>query len=128
MKRLFTRLAALLLFASLLGCQPKSVEPYTMTDSLKQDLTTVQSARIFFGHQSVGGNIMDGVQDLAKESGVRLNIRLSQQQIGSLVGASRESVNKHLNDWQRAGHLAMDGGCIVLRDPALLERIAEVEG
>jgi CRP-like cAMP-binding protein len=61
------------------------------------------------------------------EGGLKLNIRLSQQQIGSLVGASRESVNKHLNDWQRAGHLMMDGGCIVLRDPALLERIAEVE-
>lgn len=84
MKRLFTRLAALLLFASLLGCQPKSVEPYTMTDSLKQDLTTVQSARIFFGHQSVGGNIMDGVQDLVKESGVRLNILDASADAGQL--------------------------------------------
>ena len=59
--------------------------------------------------------------------GIRLNIRLSQQQIGSLVGASRESINKHLNDWQRAGHLAMDGGCIIIRDRAVLERIAETE-
>ena len=59
--------------------------------------------------------------------GVRLNIKLSQQQIGSLIGASRESVNKHLNDWQRAGHLAMDGGFIVIRDRAILERLGETD-
>ena len=57
--------------------------------------------------------------------GTRLDIRLSQQQIGNLVGASRESVNKHLNEWQRGGHLAMEGGCIVIRDQKLLERIAD---
>ena len=60
--------------------------------------------------------------------GTRLGIKLSQQQIGSLVGASRESVNKQLNDWQRAGHLVLDGGYIVIRDPALLEQIAEMQG
>ena len=59
--------------------------------------------------------------------GTRLGIKLSQQQIGSLVGASRESVNKQLNDWQRAGHLVLDGGYIVIRDPALLEQIAEMQ-
>ena len=59
--------------------------------------------------------------------GVRIALKLSQQQIGSLVGASRESVNRHLNEWQRAGHLAMEAGSIVLRDPRLLERIAEAE-
>lgn len=59
--------------------------------------------------------------------GIRLNIKLSQQQIGSLVGASRESINKHLNDWQRAGHLTLEGGSITIRDRAVLERIAEAE-
>ncbi len=59
--------------------------------------------------------------------GIRLNIKLSQQQIGSLVGASRESINKHLNDWQRAGHLTLEGGSIIIRDRTVLERIAETE-
>lgn len=75
MRTLLSRLAPLLLFSSLLSCQqPESVEPYTMTDALKQDLALLQSARVFFGHQSVGGNIMDGLQDLLKDSGTPLTV------------------------------------------------------
>jgi CRP/FNR family cyclic AMP-dependent transcriptional regulator len=59
--------------------------------------------------------------------GTRLDIRLSQQQIGNLIGASRESVNKHVVDWTRAGHLVMKSGCIVIRDREALEEIAEAE-
>ena len=59
--------------------------------------------------------------------GIQLTIKLSQTQIGSLIGASRESINRHLGDWTRAGYLAMDGGSIVIRDRATLERIIEAE-
>ena len=55
------------------------------------------------------------------------NIKLSQQQIGSLIGASRESINKHLGEWTRAGYVAVDGGFIVIRDRAILQRIAEAD-
>ena len=57
--------------------------------------------------------------------GVRLGIKLSQQQLGCLVGISRESINKHIGDWSRAGHLAMEGGYITIRDRDALERIAD---
>lgn len=56
--------------------------------------------------------------------GLRLDIRLSQQQLGSLVGLSRESINKHLGEWQRGGLIAVSGGHIVLRDRDALARIA----
>ncbi len=58
-------------------------------------------------------------------TGIRLAIKLSQTQIGNLVGTSRESVNKLLNEWQRAGHLAQEGGSLIIRDPKLLARIAD---
>jgi CRP-like cAMP-binding protein len=58
-------------------------------------------------------------------AGVRLDIRLSQQQIGSLVGVSRESINKHLGDWQKIGCIAVDGGFITITDKERLEQIAE---
>lgn len=75
MRTLLARIALLLPLAGLLSCeQQKHAEPFAMTDALKQDLATVQTARIFFGHQSVGGNIMDGVQDLLKESGTQLTV------------------------------------------------------
>ena len=56
--------------------------------------------------------------------GTRLDIKLSQQQLGNLIGASRESVNKHIVDWTRTGYLAMKSGCIVIRDREALEEIA----
>lgn len=59
--------------------------------------------------------------------GTALTIRLSQQQIGNLIGTSRESVNRALNDWARAGHLAMEGGYITIRSRAALEEIAAAE-
>lgn len=63
----------------------------------------------------------------ATPAGTRLTIKLSQQQIGSLIGASRESINKHAGEWTRAGHLGTEEGFLVLRDRAALQRIAEAE-
>lgn len=87
MHKLFYRFVQLLLLAGLLSCQPKPVEPYTMTDALKQDLAQLQSARIFFGHQSVGGNIIDGLQDLAKDSGTALTVLDLNSDITTLPSA-----------------------------------------
>lgn len=42
--------------------------------SLKSDLQAVAQKRIFFGHQSVGLNILDGLQQLAAREGVPLRI------------------------------------------------------
>ncbi len=40
-----------------------------MDPTVTKDLQTLSTAKIFFGHQSVGYNIMDGVNDLIKEAG-----------------------------------------------------------
>ncbi len=52
-----------------------------VSDSLQADLELVSSARVYFGHQSVGGNIMDGLEDLQKQVG-RPVIRIGE--LGSL--------------------------------------------
>jgi CRP-like cAMP-binding protein len=59
-------------------------------------------------------------------AGVLIDIRLSQQQIGNLIGVSRESTNKHIVDWSRAGYLQFDNGCIVIVDQEALDELAEV--
>ncbi len=56
--------------------------------------------------------------------GTRLDIKLSQQQLGNLVGVSRESVNKQLGEWQRGGLIDIAGGIITLRDRRAIEVIA----
>ena len=40
-----------------------------MDDALKADFNSVASVRVYFGHQSVGGNIMDGLADLQRQIG-----------------------------------------------------------
>ncbi|MFZ5622103.1 MAG: hypothetical protein ACOY5W_13895 [Pseudomonadota bacterium] len=65
-----TRIAAILMLATLTACQPEpTAEPFRMTDTLQQDLATVSGARIFFGHQSVGRNVMQGLEDLQNDLG-----------------------------------------------------------
>ncbi|MGU3538707.1 Crp/Fnr family transcriptional regulator [Methylobacterium sp. A54F] len=51
-------------------------------------------------------------------------VQISQEQLGAYVGSTRESVNRQLQAWRRAGHLDLRRGCIVLRDPAALARAA----
>jgi CRP/FNR family transcriptional regulator, cyclic AMP receptor protein len=58
-------------------------------------------------------------------SGTRIDLRLSQQQIGSLVGISRETINKHLGDWARDGFIVVQSGFITILEKEALEEIAE---
>jgi CRP/FNR family cyclic AMP-dependent transcriptional regulator len=63
------------------------------------------------------------VQNRAATSrpGARTVLRISQRELGNLVGASRESVNKQLQTWRRLGIVEIDNGAIVIRDTAALE-------
>jgi CRP/FNR family cyclic AMP-dependent transcriptional regulator len=53
-------------------------------------------------------------------NGTRIEFKLSQRDISTLVGASRESVNKQLGQWKEAGVLGMDGGSLVVLQPDYL--------
>jgi CRP-like cAMP-binding protein len=59
--------------------------------------------------------------------GTKLDIKLSQQQIGNLIGISRESINKHLGEWRDAGYIAIESGIITIRDGDAIAGIAEAE-
>jgi CRP/FNR family cyclic AMP-dependent transcriptional regulator len=53
-------------------------------------------------------------------SGTRIEVRLSQKDLSTLVGASREKVNRQIREWEEAGILAKDGGRMVVADAAAL--------
>jgi CRP-like cAMP-binding protein len=55
---------------------------------------------------------------------VRLDLKLSQQELGDLVGASRETINKQLRAWEAEGLLSQDAGKIVLHHPDRLKKLA----
>lgn len=52
----------------------KLVEKTPTMEDLRDDLKRIAEARIFFAHQSVGGDVVKGLQDLAEEQGVPLRI------------------------------------------------------
>jgi len=58
------------------------------------------------------------------ERGVRLDLKLSQEEWGDLVGTSRESVNKQLRAWTEEGFITVEGGYIVIHDRSALEKLA----
>lgn len=59
-------------------------------------------------------------------SGQRLmDVQLSQYELGTLVNASRESVNKQLRDWEEQGIVDVNKGKITLLNPARLQQKAE---
>lgn len=65
MNRLFTLLAAALPPLFLCACQyEQNTSDFKISETIQTDLTTLQTSRIFFGHQSVGQNIIDGIQDI----------------------------------------------------------------
>ena len=57
-------------------------------------------------------------------SGVRIDLKLSQEEWGDLVGTTRESINKQLRNWASEGMLSLDRGYVVIHQIEGLERIA----
>jgi len=53
-----------------------------------------------------------------------LSLRISQDSLGKLVGATRESINKHLRDWARRGIVEYVAGRIRILDLAALRALA----
>jgi len=58
-------------------------------------------------------------------TGTQISLRLSQQEIGNLVGTSRESINKQLRIWEEEGLITFKNGYITIPQPKKLQRIAE---
>jgi CRP/FNR family transcriptional regulator, cyclic AMP receptor protein len=54
-------------------------------------------------------------------TGIRIDFKLSQRDLSTLVASSRESVNKLLRAWQREGLIDLDAGYIVVREADALK-------
>jgi CRP/FNR family cyclic AMP-dependent transcriptional regulator len=52
-------------------------------------------------------------------------VHVSQRELGDIVGAARESVNKCLSQWQRSGWVRIEGTSIIISDRTTLEHVAK---
>ena len=68
---------------------------------------------------------------LATPDGLAVNghttarVHLTQRELGNVIGATRESVNKYLRAWQRKGCLRIGDRLIVITNRAALEGLAQ---
>ncbi|MET0052797.1 MAG: hypothetical protein ABW095_17175 [Candidatus Thiodiazotropha sp.] len=94
-----------LILLTLTGCQYSDAPGETMMSDLSfvEDLDALSGARVFFAHQSVGENIIEGLQDLARQHGRELPLwdlesvaadGSSQGLIHSPVGKNQQPVSK----------------------------------
>ncbi len=61
----------LLLTVFVLACAPKNTGEIKLdTEQIKADLQVLSGTTLFFGHQSVGRNIISGIKELMQKSGV----------------------------------------------------------
>jgi CRP-like cAMP-binding protein len=58
------------------------------------------------------------------EDGVKIDLKLSQEEWGDLVGATRESINKQLRTWTDEKLVTLEHGYIVIHRQRDLERLA----
>lgn len=58
--------------------------------------------------------------------GTRIKLRISQENLGRMMGATRESINKELGAWQSQGVIGYSRGHITIRDAEVLERLANL--
>jgi len=63
--------------------------------------------------------------DAVGAPGRSATVQLSQRELGNIVGAARESVNKCLREWQRSGLVRIEGTSITISNRATLEDVAE---
>lgn len=56
--------------------------------------------------------------------GLRIEVQLSQRELGAMTGLSRETINKQLGTWRDSGWLTLDGGQLTLLNLEALRTLA----
>ena len=55
--------------------------------------------------------------------GIRIGVKLSQTDLGNMLGVTREAVNKQLREWKKDGLVDMQDGQMLILDPKALSRV-----
>jgi CRP/FNR family transcriptional regulator, cyclic AMP receptor protein len=66
------------------------------------------------------------LQDRRSDKNSVLVVALTQRELGSMIGASRESVNRCLQQWQREGIVQLKTGSIIILAQEAMKEIAEL--
>lgn len=62
---------------------------------------------------------------VSEGEGVRIDLKLSQRDLSTLVASTRESVNKQLRVWRKEGAIDQRDGYLIVRKPDALQALVE---
>jgi CRP/FNR family transcriptional regulator, cyclic AMP receptor protein len=106
----------------------------SMTGSLMRGLASyvqqVDASLAEIAFLDIGGRVARKLLDLAQShghqtaDGIRIEMRLSQRTLASMVAASRENVNRALHRLRVQGDIRQEGGLITILRPAELRKRA----
>ena len=68
------------------------------------------------------------IHGAASEGGIELGLRLPQEQLGAMLGVTRQSVNRLLRSFEEAGLIAVDYNRITIRNAVALDDIVARHG
>jgi CRP/FNR family transcriptional regulator, cyclic AMP receptor protein len=89
-----------------------------LCDRLRKTSELLEEALFLEGSSRLAKRLVHLAEVFGKPvpGGVKIDISLSQQQLGNMVGMSRESMNKQLKQWRRDGLIRIENGHYVLTD------------
>ena len=67
-------------------------------------------------------NLAEGVGE-KEGNAIRIGVKLSQTDLGNMLGVTREAVNKQLREWKKDGLVDMQDGQVLIQDPKMLARV-----
>lgn len=90
------------------------------TSEQVEDLILVHSSR-------VAKTLLRLARDYGRNmrDGVLIDLRLSQRELGTHVGMTREALNRLLSEWRDQGLISTEDGLILIRDVDKLERLVD---
>lgn len=93
---------------------------------LRRTTQMVEDSVLLTMEPRIARGILRLINDYGRKSGddIRIELRLSQRELGSYVGLARENVNRHLGNWRQRGVLSIEQGHIVVHDLPALEAAA----
>lgn len=129
-------------FRSLLGCSPTLVQQATLlmaqriarlTDKVEEGASLRLSGRLArellrLGEPRAARRTVSSEVHIGQHRRtVSSEVHIGQQALGSMVGASRESVNRTLRAWHEQGLIEIGRGSITIRDVRSLQDLCEAD-
>ncbi len=97
-----------------------------LCDRLRRTSMVLEEIALFDLPSRLARLLMKLSQDYGRPAvggGTRIDLKLSQRDLATLVASSRETVNKQLRGWREAGVVDQAAGYLVVRNAAALERM-----